>query len=141
LPRTPSPSMGEGEGGGDRGAGLPRATGAPPKRSPRVPTWDATLHELRLGRRVVKTLNHRPAPAQELILTVFEEEGWPPTIDDPLPATHGVESKRRLAQTVSNLNRAQHPHLISFSVINGQTIRWMLKTPAKGKRPKSRAKA
>ena len=104
-------------------------------KSPNVPVWDAGLHELRLGRRIIKRFRC-PAPAQELILAVYEEEGWPPKIDDPLPMTSGIDPKRRLHQTIRNLNRAQRPHGIHFSVNgNGQSIRWELKHPPTRKRP------
>jgi len=93
----------------------------------RIPEWDARLLELRLGEHIVKRLNRHPAPTQELILAVFEEEGWPEAIDDPLPTNHGVDTKRRLHHTVRNLNRAQHPHSIHFSVCDhGKSICWKL---------------
>jgi hypothetical protein len=57
----------------------------------------------------------RPAENQELILSVFEEEGWPETIDDPLSATSGVCSRRRLVEAVKRLNRHQEQPLIRFS--------------------------
>ena len=63
-----------------RGGGFQPATTA----NPLVPHYDAMLHELRLGDEIVKSFT-RPAPAQELILAVLEEEGWPPAIDDPDP--------------------------------------------------------
>jgi hypothetical protein len=33
-----------------------------------------------------------PAPNQETILTAFQEEGWPPRIDDPLPPVPQAET-------------------------------------------------
>jgi hypothetical protein len=139
LPRTPSPSMGEGEGGGDRSAGFQTARATPPKRSNRKPVWDANHHELRLGRQIVKRFRRR-APDQEKILAVFEEEGWPPTIDDPLTKVHGIDSKRHLNHTVRNLNRVQLPHLIRFSVLGqGERISWQLSPSRKPKRRRKRA--
>jgi len=106
-----------------------------------VPLWDRDLHELRLGRKIIKRFRC-PAHAQELILSVFEEEGWPAKIDDPLPMTTNIDPKRRLHQTVRNLNRAQSPHRIHFSINgNGQSIRWKFKTPQIRKRPRRDAKA
>jgi hypothetical protein len=91
-----------------------------------VPVWDITLHELRLGKRVIKRYTH-PAPAQELILSVFQEENWPPAIDDPLTVQFRQDPKRRLHYTIRNLNRAQKPFRLRFFVNgNGQTIRWEL---------------
>jgi hypothetical protein len=52
--------------------------------TPLMPQWDKKRQELRLGGLVVKQFKV-PAPNQEMILASFEEEGWPPRIDDPLP--------------------------------------------------------
>ena len=101
-----------------RGAGFqPAAT------SSLVPHYDAMLHELRLGDEIVKCFT-RPAPAQELILKVFEEEGWPPAIDDPLTSAN-QDPKRHLHYTIRNLNRGQVPLRIRFYINgHGETIRW-----------------
>ncbi|MFN0053552.1 MAG: hypothetical protein ACKV0T_15340 [Planctomycetales bacterium] len=94
-----------------------------------TPTWDSTLHELRVGDSLVKRFSH-PAPSQELILTVFQEEGWPPAIDDPLPGQFKQDPKRRLHYTIQNLNRAQGTPGIHFFINgNGQSIRWRLLGP------------
>jgi hypothetical protein len=39
------------------------------------------------------------------ILDTFEESGWPPGIDDPIPGGHGVVSSARLHQAIHSLNR------------------------------------
>jgi hypothetical protein len=110
------------------------------ERPSQVPLWDSDLHELRLGRKIIKRFRC-PAHAQELILSVFEEEGWPAKIDDPLPMTKNIDPKRRLHQTIRNLNRAQSPHGIHFSINgNGQSIRWNFKIPPTRKRPRRDAK-
>lgn len=88
-------------------AGL-SSNGATPR-----PSWDLLERTLRVGPRVVKRFR-QPAANQELILSVLEEDGWPPHIDDPLPPCREMNSKVRLHQTINNLNRAQHPHLIHF---------------------------
>jgi hypothetical protein len=118
---------------GGTSGGLPIPT-APPPASPRpapcnlhaeFPVWDSMLHELRLGRGVVKRFT-RPAAAQELILSAFQEEGWPLAIDDPLPAQFNQDPKRRLHYTIRNLNRGQRPLCIRFFINgNGETIRWV----------------
>jgi hypothetical protein len=72
----------------------------------RVPHWDAMLHEVRFGCTLVKRFK-RPPSAQGLILSAFQEEGWPPAIDDPLPAQHNQDPKRRLHYTIRNLNRGR----------------------------------
>ncbi len=48
------------------------------------------------------------------MLSAFEEEGWPPTIDDPLPPVAGMDAKRRLHDTINRLNRNQKHRLIRF---------------------------
>lgn len=97
-----------------------------------VPQWDARHRELRIGRDVIKRLSHA-APSQELILSVFQEEGWPAEIDDPLPQKSRLDAKRRLRQTAKNLNRAQRPVRLLF-VVNpdGQSIRWQIVAPVVG---------
>ena len=55
-----------------------------------------------------------PARNQELVLTVFQEEGWPKEIDDPLVPIGGRQSKERLHDTIKNLNRSQKIRLIQF---------------------------
>jgi hypothetical protein len=52
------------------------------------PRWDKHLRELWLGPHLIKWFRV-PAPDQERILDAFEEEGWPASIDDPLPPRTG----------------------------------------------------
>src|SRR5262249_7988413 len=78
----------------------PSAAGQP------VPRWNEARRELWVGDQLVKRYR-QPAPDQERILTAFEEEGWPLHIDDPLPPQSGRDSKYRLHDTISNLNRYQ----------------------------------
>lgn len=90
----------------------------PPERDPDppsdgMPTWDGERKELRMGGILVKRFRW-PAPNQETILTVFEEEGWPPRIDDPLPPAPDVEPKRRLHDTIKCLNRNQDHRVLRF---------------------------
>jgi hypothetical protein len=93
---------------------------------PGRPSWDRDLQELRLGGVVVKQFKV-PAPNQETILAAFEEEGWPARIDDPLPPHADQDSKRRLHDTITSLNRNQKHHLIRFlGDGSGQGIRWEL---------------
>lgn len=103
-------------------------------RSSNVPTWDGDLHEMWFGGRMIKRFV-RPAPAQELILSVFQEEGWPSGIDDPLPAKSCQDPKRRLHYTVQNLNRGQKPQRLHFFINgNGQIVRWQpVTTSRKGR--------
>jgi hypothetical protein len=78
-----------------------------------VPTWDAQRQELRVNSMVVKRFKV-PAVNQEIVLAAFEEEHWPPRIDDPLPPRHEQSSKRRLQETIKSLNRSHRRPLIRF---------------------------
>jgi hypothetical protein len=78
-----------------------------------TPHWDRFRRELRVAGVVVKHFRV-PAPNQEAILTAFEEERWPPHIDDPLPPRAGLDSKERLHEAISRLNRNQRHRLILF---------------------------
>jgi hypothetical protein len=104
---------------------LPRPPTAP-TCSPQIPQWDKERQELRLGDLVVKQFKV-PAPNQELILAAFQEEGWPPRMDDPLPPHPEQDSKRRLHDTITTLNRHQKHRLIRFSGDgSGEGVRWEL---------------
>ncbi len=78
-----------------------------------TPRWDAERKELRLGKHLVKVFKW-PSPNQETILAVFEEEGWPAKIDDPLPIAPEQDPKRRLHDTIKCLNRNHKLDLIRF---------------------------
>jgi hypothetical protein len=88
------------------------------------PRWDMQRRELRLGRELVKAYKV-PAPNQEIILAAFEEEHWPPRIDDPLPVKGRSQPQRRLHDAILSLNRNQRRRLIRFSADGlGRGIRW-----------------
>jgi len=90
------------------------------------PQWDQDRRQFRLGALIIKEFK-LPAVNQETVLTAFEEEGWPPFIDDPLPPLAGIEPKRRLHDTIKNLNRHQKAHVVRFMGDGtGQGIRWEL---------------
>ena len=92
-----------------------------PSRSPK---WDRQRQELLVGHLVVKRFRV-PAPSQEVILAAFEEEGWPPRIDDPLPPRGDQCTKRRLQETIKSLNRNQrHPLLRFLGDGSGQGVIW-----------------
>lgn len=78
-----------------------------------LPHWDSDRQELRLGDTIIKRFKV-PARNQETVLTVFQEEGWPVRIDDPLPQVSDMNPKRRLHDTINALNRHQKQHLIQF---------------------------
>jgi len=83
------------------------------KGEPIAPSWDSERRVLRVNGTIVKTFKWT-AQNQEAILCVFEEEGWPPRIDDPLPPHPEQDSKRRLSDTIKCLNRKQTNPLIHF---------------------------
>ena len=93
--------------------GQPEETGnGHPTRRPK-PVWDQKAKELWLDELVVKRFRC-PAPNQELLLDVFEEEQWPRRIDDPLSKEPEQDPRRRLHDTIKCLNRNQQNHLIRF---------------------------
>ncbi len=77
------------------------------------PHWNRDQRDLLVGTVVVKRFRV-PAPNQELVLSAFEEEGWPPRIDDPLPPIFDISSKRRLHTTIAALNRNQAHRVLRF---------------------------
>ncbi len=90
------------------------------------PTWDGDRRQLRVGSHIVKEFKV-PAMNQEIVLAVFEEERWPPRIDDPLPWKSDIDPQRRLHDTINSLNRRQRHRLVHFSADGlAQGIRWEL---------------
>ena len=104
---APSPSTGE--------ASLSSPSPQPPIPSPQPerPLWDPLHRELRYAGQVIKRYRV-PAPNQELILTAFQEEGWPEFLDDPLPPKDEIDPKHRLQATIKSLNHHQLSPLIRF---------------------------
>lgn len=95
-------------------------------RSETRPHWDRDRRELRLAGDLVKVFK-LPSPMQEAILMAFEEEHWPPRIDDPLPSHPDLLPKRRLHDTIKSLNRNQKSALIRFMGDGtGEGVRWEL---------------
>jgi hypothetical protein len=102
------------------------------------PVWDALRRELRVGQVIVKRFK-QPAASQELVLGAFEEEGWPPRIDDPLPPEAEQDPKRRLHSTISNLNRGQREIRVHFAGGGeGQSVCWCLLGPGQYARTERR---
>ena len=81
--------------------------------APPVPHWDADRRELWFIDQLVKSYRV-PASCQEIILSAFEEECWPPRIDDPLPMVGGMDRHERLREAVKGLNRGQSTRLMVF---------------------------
>lgn len=93
---------------------------------PLQPCWDRESRELILGDRLIKRYRV-PSPTQELILGVFQEEGWPSHIVDPLPPDPAVHPKTRVHDAIKCLNRNQRLHLIQFRGDgSGEGILWEL---------------
>jgi hypothetical protein len=90
------------------------------------PAWTARCRELRVGEWLVKKFRV-PAGNQELVLSAFEEEGWPAYIDDPLPMRSEVAPKQRLHNVITRLNGGQLVPLLRFHGNgNGEGIGWQL---------------
>jgi hypothetical protein len=117
--------------------GLPAAASQPaelsllpdtavPTTSKPTPRWDSQRRELYLQGELVKQFK-APAANQEMILAAFEEEHWPPHIDDPLSPRADLDPKRRLHATINSLNRNQRRPLIRFlGDGRGEGVRWEL---------------
>jgi hypothetical protein len=105
---------------------IPAANGAGQLKATIKPHWDPARRELSLGDRIVKQFQV-PASNQELILSAFQEEGWPEHIDDPLTGNHGIDPRTRLNDAIYRLNRSQRKPLIRFHTNgNGDGVRWSL---------------
>lgn len=73
----------------------------------------------------------QPAPNQELLLRTAEELGWRSWLDAPLPQRPCRNPKRRLHDTIADLNRRQQPFLIRFKGDGtGTRFGWMFRRPA-----------
>jgi hypothetical protein len=82
-------------------------------RSLPSPRWDPATRVLWVDEVIVKSYRV-PSPNQETVLSVFQEEGWPSRIDDPLPPVPEGCAKDRLRDTIRRLNASQKNQLIRF---------------------------
>jgi hypothetical protein len=88
------------------------------------PCWDRAARELRFAGEVVLRFR-RGARNQERLLDAFEELGWPPEIDDPLPHHRRVKPGERLRDTVKHLNAHLDGGLLHFRVnAEGSAVFW-----------------
>ena len=85
------------------------------------PKWNKDSRTLSFDNREVRKYIHN-AKNVIMVLNVFEEEGWPKQIDDPLPHADTCH-KKKLRDTVYSLNKSQG--LIRFSADNaGEAVCW-----------------
>jgi hypothetical protein len=94
-----------------------------PPRQPR-PVWDENRRELHFNGHLIKRFR-LPSPNQIAVLAAFEEENWPSKIDDPLPPLTDQDPKRRLHDTIRNLNRCHRLPILRFvGDGTGQGVLW-----------------
>jgi hypothetical protein len=104
-------------------------SGAEDQSSPDKPCWDRRSRRLTRGLLTVKRFR-RSAPNQTVILACFDEAGWPECIEDPIPPVPGSDSKRRLRDTIADLNENQeHPLIHFYGDGTGKLICWKLVDP------------
>ena len=91
-----------------------------------IPNWDRDTRTFLVGQDLIKRFRV-PSANQEAVLDAFQEEGWPPSIDDPLPPSPDLQPKRRLHDTIKCLNLNQVQALIRFRGDGtGQRVLWEL---------------
>lgn len=96
---------------------------------PDVPYWDSSRRELSVAGTVIKRYRV-PAQNQELILSAFQEEGWPHHIFDPLPTNRNINTHVRLHDAINRLNGCQKFPLVRFHGNgSGNGISWELRQP------------
>lgn len=78
-----------------------------------LPIWDCDARKLFFRSVLVKWFKWRAAN-QEVVLSAFQEEGWPSRIDDPLCPRPDQDPKRRLSDTIKCLNQKQTNEVIRF---------------------------
>jgi hypothetical protein len=89
-----------------------------------LPRWDHQRRQLSFDGCVVKQFR-LPASNQEAVLSAFEAEGWPPSIDDPLPFVPKLQPKERLHVTIRHLNANHQNQLIRFRGNGtGEAVLW-----------------
>ena len=99
-------------------------TAAPAGPVPALPRWDGGRRQLWYAGALVKWYRV-PAASQETILAAFQEDGWPPRIDDPLSMMNGCDPHERLHEAVKGLNRGQvRPLLVFRRDGTGEGVAW-----------------
>ena len=77
------------------------------------PFWNSSRARVESGRHGHQTVPGA-AQNQEVILSAFEEEGWPEHIDDPLPVSGDIDPPIRLHDAINRLNGCQTHRLLRF---------------------------
>ncbi|MCI0742103.1 MAG: hypothetical protein L0Y72_23970 [Gemmataceae bacterium] len=96
---------------------------------PQGPVWNNETHTLFWRGDTVHHFTQE-APFEEAILRAFEKRGWPEYIDasavfpSPSGGRVGGNTKRRLRDTIGNLNRNVRPCLRFHQERSGAVIRW-----------------
>ena len=94
-----------------------------PSQAP-VPIWNAARQELKFLGKLVKKFSG-PSRNQICVLNAFQEENWPDRVFDPMKPKEGVDSRRRLNDTVKGLNNKQKSKLIRFRCDgSGEGVTW-----------------
>jgi hypothetical protein len=78
-----------------------------------VPRYERADRLFCWGQQVLKHFL-QPAANQETVLLAAEEQQWPGWFDDPLPPAPRKNPKKRLHDTLQDLNRRQRAQLIHF---------------------------
>jgi hypothetical protein len=101
----------------------------------RFPRWNGNLRQLSFDGYIIKQFR-LPASNQAAVLSAFEEEGWPPLIDDPLPFMPRRIAKDRLHATIRHLNANHQTRLIRFRGNGtGEAVLWELVAASAVDRP------
>jgi hypothetical protein len=106
---------------GPKDAAVFASPGHVPK--PELPFWDAEDHSLYWQGELVHRFRN-VAPHQEPLLHLFQAHGWPSSLPVSLLADTPLGSKKRLRQTVDNLNANLWPWLCLRREGRGQRLRW-----------------
>ena len=82
--------------------------------APAAPTYDTVCRILWVGGLPVRHFRRR-AENQEAILQAFQDQGWPPQIDDPSRTPEDLDPVHRLNDAIYELNaRQKKPQRIRF---------------------------
>lgn len=89
-----------------------------------VPVWNSADRTLAFGGEVIRKFR-RTAPNQEMLLSQFEERGWPEHLIANLADDDGFDSFDRLKETIKSLNASLKEGPIRFRADGtGRGVRW-----------------